>query len=170
MNGELAQVEKRASQVNAQWQPKVAETLSGDEIYSNGSPNLLVVGNDSLYIYALTQQPSCDGETWGCVLLETPNDTQFASDGGTGLAAGVKLAEVKVHQLDWDHLLRPLWGQVTRLERQAYAALEMVEERAAKLEKSEFFLPNYDLQAAETPSGGVGTTECRSRRKDVALR
>jgi hypothetical protein len=35
-----------------------------------------------------------------------------------------------VHQLDWDHLLRPLWGQAARLERQAYAALQAVEERA----------------------------------------
>jgi hypothetical protein len=37
-----------------------------------------------------------------------------------------------VHQLDWDHLLRPLWGQAARLERQAYAALQAVEERAAQ--------------------------------------
>jgi hypothetical protein len=97
---------------------------------------LLLVGNDTLYIYALTRQPGCDGETWGCVLMEAPNHSQFASDGGKGLAAGAKVAEVKVHQLDWDHLLRPLWGQVTRLERQAYAALTAVEERAAKFDQS----------------------------------
>jgi hypothetical protein len=136
VNAELAQVETTAGVVNAQWQPTVVETLSGDEIYSSGSPNLLVVGNDSLYIYALTRQPGCDGETWGCVLLETPGDAQFASDGGTGLAAGAKMAEVEAHQLDWDHLLRPLWGQATRLEKQAYAALEAVEERAAKFDKT----------------------------------
>jgi len=136
VNVELAKAEKTAGLVNGQWQPMVAETLSGDEIYSNGSPNLLVVGNDSLYIYALTRQPGCDGETWGCVLLETPDDAQFASDGGTGLAAGAKAAEVEVHQLDWDHLLRPLCGQATRLERQAYAALEAVEERAAKFDQT----------------------------------
>lgn len=35
-----------------------------------------------------------------------------------------------MHQLDWDHLLRPLWGQVSRLEKQAYAAWQAVEERA----------------------------------------
>ena len=50
----------------------LAEILSGDEIYSNGAPNLLVIGNESLYIYALTRQPTCDGETWGCVLLDAP--------------------------------------------------------------------------------------------------
>ncbi len=136
VNAELAQVETTAGLVNAQWQPTVAETLSGDEIYSNGSPNLLVVGNDSLYIYALTRQPGCDGETWGCVLLETPGYAQFASDGGTGLAAGAKMVEVEAHQLDWDHLLRPLWGQATRLEKQAYAVLEAVEERAAKFDQT----------------------------------
>lgn len=136
VNAELAKMEKAAAMVNERWQPVVEETLSGDEIYSNGSPNLLLVGNDSLYIYALTRQPTCDGETWGCVLLEAPHKSQFASDAGTGLAAGVKAAEVEVHQLDWGHLLRPLWGQVARLEKQAYAALEAVEERAAKFDRA----------------------------------
>ena len=136
VNAELAKVEKVAATVNARWQPAVNETLSGDEIYSNDSPNLLLVGNNSLYIYALTRQPTCDGETWGCVLLEAPDAPQFASDGGKGLAAGVKAAEIEVHQLDWDHLLRPLWGQVSRLEKQAYAAMEDVEERADKFDQS----------------------------------
>jgi hypothetical protein len=65
-------------------------------------------------------------------LLDGPECPQFASDAGTGLAAGAKAAAVRVHQLDWDHLLRPLWGQAARLERQAYAALQAVEERAAQ--------------------------------------
>lgn len=135
VNAELAKLEKAAAIINEQWQPAVNETLSGDEIYSNDCPNLMVVGNDSLYIYALTRQPRCDGDTWGCILLAFPDCSQFASDGGTGLAAGVKAAEIR-HQLDWDHLLRPMWGQVSRLERQAYAALEAIEERAAKFEQA----------------------------------
>lgn len=132
VNAELSKRETLAAAVNAKWQPTVTETLSGDEIYSHGSPNLLVVGNTSLYIYALTRQPTCDGETWGCILLDTPDCPQFSSDGGTGLAAGVHEAGLEVHQLDWDHLLRPMWGQVARLESQAYAVLEAVEERADK--------------------------------------
>jgi hypothetical protein len=136
VNAQLAKLEEAASRVNSQWQPQVTETLSGDEIYSNGSPNLLLVGNDSLYIYALTRQSGCDGETWGCVLLDAPPVSQFSSDGGKGLAAGAKTASVGVHQLDWDHLLRPLWGQAARLEQQAYAALEAVEERVAKFDQS----------------------------------
>jgi hypothetical protein len=130
VNGVLSQAEVAARTINQNWQPQVGETLSGDEIYAKGQPNLLLVGNDSLYIYALSRQPDCGGETWGCTWLDGPECPQFASDAGTGLAAGVKAAEVKVHQLDWDHLLRPLWGQVSRLEKQAYAALQAVEERA----------------------------------------
>jgi len=136
VNGELARVEVAAAAVNQAWQPQIEESLSGDEIYANGQPNLLLVGNDSLYVYALTRQSSCDGETWGCILLEGPDSRQFASDGGTGLAAGAEAAEIEAHQLDWDHLLRPLWGQAARLEKQAYAALQQVEERAALFEQA----------------------------------
>jgi hypothetical protein len=131
VNGVLSQVEAVAAEVNQSWQPQIGETLAGDEIYANGQPNLLLVGNDSLYIYALSRQPDCDGESWGCTLLEGPECPLFASDAGTGLAAGAKAAQIRGHQLDWDHLLRPLWGQVARLERQAYAALQAVEDRAA---------------------------------------
>jgi len=137
VNAELAKREALAAQVNLSWKPSHHETLSGDEIYSNGSPNLMVIGNDTLYIYALTRQPSCDGETWACVLWETPDSTQFASDAGTGLAAGAQIAGRTIHQLDWDHLLRPLWGQASRLERQAYAHLEAVEARATQFEQSQ---------------------------------
>jgi hypothetical protein len=136
VNGELAKAEAAAATINADWQPAVGETLSGDEIYANGLPNLLVVGNDSLYIYALTRQPDCDGDTWGCVLLDAPETPQFASDAGKGLEAGAQRAKIEVHQLDWDHLLRPLWGQVTRLERQAYAAIQKTEARAAKFDQA----------------------------------
>lgn len=136
VNGVLASLEASAQQVNGRLDPVGGEALSGDEIFSNGSPNLLVVGNESLYIYALTRQDERDGETWGCVLLDVPETEQFASDAGTGLAAGAKAAEVSQHQLDWDHLLRPLWGQAARLETQAYATLAQVEERAALFDKS----------------------------------
>jgi len=137
VNAELSKREALAAVVNASWQPTISETLSGDEIYSNGNPNLLLVGNDTLYIYALTRQPTCDGETWGCVLLDQAGCPQFASDGGSGLAAGVQEAGLQVHQLDWDHLLRPMWGQAVRLESRAYAALEATEERADKFAHSE---------------------------------
>jgi hypothetical protein len=137
LHAALTQVEQAAADQNATWHPACDETLAGDELFSNGAPNLLVIGNESLYIYGLTRQPACDGDTWGCVLLESPPTPQFSSDAGAGLAAGVQAAGVAVHQADWDHLLRPLWGQAARLEAQAYAALEAVEERAAKFDQAQ---------------------------------
>jgi len=44
VNAELSRREALAAAVNASWQPIVTETLSGDEIYSNGSPNLGSIG------------------------------------------------------------------------------------------------------------------------------
>jgi hypothetical protein len=41
-----------------------------------------------------------------------------------------------VHQLDWDHLLRPMWGHVTRLEKQAYTVLKKVEQRVNKFDQA----------------------------------
>ncbi|MBK8986925.1 MAG: hypothetical protein IPM39_12755 [Chloroflexi bacterium] len=95
INGELADLEDVAQQVNQRLEPASNETLAGDEIFANGLPNLLVVGNDSLYIYALTRQDERDGDTWGCVLLDVPETRQFASDAGTGLAAGVKAGRIE---------------------------------------------------------------------------
>lgn len=136
LHAALTQFEQAAATHNAAWQPTYAEILAGDELFSHGAPNLLVVGNDSLYIYALSRQPSCDGDTWGCLLLDSPPTLQFNSDAGSGLAAGAQAAGVVVHQADWEHVLRPLWGQAARLEAQAYAALEAVEERAAKFDQA----------------------------------
>lgn len=105
ISARLAELAERAAAVNGQWAPAIGEGLAGDEIYSQGQPNLLVVGNDSLYIYALTRQPQRDGDTWGCVLLDTPDTPHFSRDGGTGLHAGAALAE-RPEQLDWWHTLR----------------------------------------------------------------
>jgi hypothetical protein len=53
VNAQLSKVQEAAAGVNQSWQPPIKESLSGDEIYSNAQPNLLQVGNDSLYIYEL---------------------------------------------------------------------------------------------------------------------
>lgn len=131
----LNELAGRATEINAQWSPDIGEGLAGDEIYSHGQPNLLVVGNDSLFIYALTRQPSRDGDTWACVLWDTPDTDQFARDGGTGLAAGAKRAE-KPDQLDWWHTLRDLWRINSSLERRAYGALNKLADRAAKFDQA----------------------------------
>jgi hypothetical protein len=129
VNQTLSEAEAAAARVNAGWRPSRQESLSGDEIYAQGEPNLLVVGNESLYVYELMRQPDCTAETWGCVLLNYAQCAQFNSDAGVGLAGGVKLAGLPIHQLDWDHVLRPLWGQAARCEAQAYDALAAYETR-----------------------------------------
>ena len=129
VNQTLSQAEAAATRVNEAWQPHGQESLSGDEIYSQGEPNLLVVGNESLYVYELTRQPDCTAETWGCVLLNYAQCPQFNSDAGVGLGGGAKLAGLPIHQLDWDHVLRPMWGQAARCEAQAYDALAAYETR-----------------------------------------
>ena len=129
VNQTLSEAEAAATCVNAELRPQRQESLSGDEIYSQGEPNLLVVGNESLYVYELTRQPDCTAETWGCVLLNYAQCPQFNSDAGIGLAGGVKLAEMSVHQLDWNHILRPMWGQAARCEAQAYDVISAYETR-----------------------------------------
>ena len=47
-----------------------------------GLPGSAGGGQLSLCTYALTQQPACDGETWGCALLKAPDGPQFGSDEG----------------------------------------------------------------------------------------
>lgn len=136
VNGRLSELETASGIWNKQQNPSIGESLSGDELYANSLPNLLVVGNESLYIYNLSQEEHCDGETWATILQDLPDHSQFASDAGTGLAAGVKASALAVHQLDWDHLLRPLWGQYTRLEKQAYAALSTLDEREQQFEQA----------------------------------
>jgi transposase-like protein len=121
----LRRLAERAAAVNASWQPEIGEALAADEIYCQGVPNLLVVGSESLYIYALTQQEERDGETWAYVLLDTPQTGQLARDGGTGLRAGAILTD-RPDQLDWWHVLREVWAIDASRERAAYAALEQV--------------------------------------------
>lgn len=131
----VSELALRAAQVNEQWTPAIGEGLAADELYSNGQPNLLVVGSDSLYIYALTRQPARDGETWACVLWDTPDTAQLARDGGSGLRAGAAMAD-RSDQLDWWHLLRDLWRINASWERKAYGALAKVLEREVKFDRA----------------------------------
>jgi hypothetical protein len=128
ISGQLQRLGQRAAQVNASWQPALGEGLAADEIFCQARPNLVVVGSESLYIYALTQQDQRDGETWACVLWDTPVTGQLARDGGTGLHLGAQLTQ-RPEQLDWWHVLRDVWRIQSSLERRAYGALSQLFER-----------------------------------------
>jgi hypothetical protein len=130
VNATLSTYEARAARLNAAWHPAIDEGLAADELFADDQPHLLIVGNDSLFIYALTQQPTRDAETWGCLFLDAPDAPQIGTDGGSGLAAGLRAAGRETQQLDWDHLLRSLWLLDRHLETQAYSALTTLEERA----------------------------------------
>jgi len=136
VNKTLQEAERNAAMVNDAQKPTKIESLSGDEIYSQGQPNLLLVGNESMYVYELTRQSDCTGETWGCVLLEHPQCPQFNSDAGVGLASGVKQAALPIHQLDWDHVTRPMWGQAARCEEQSYDAIAAYEARLQRFNQA----------------------------------
>src|SRR5206468_2074554 len=72
VNATLTAYEARAAACNAAWQPAIQEGLAADELFAQGQPHLLIVGNDSLFIYALSQQPARDAVTWGCLFLDAP--------------------------------------------------------------------------------------------------
>jgi hypothetical protein len=94
------------------------------------------------------------------VLWYIPDSYQSASGVSNGLAVGAQKAQVKAYQLDWGHLLRPLWGQAACLEEQIYAALEAVEERSAQFEQAQI-----PTQTAGKASASLGSPDLRSGRK-----
>lgn len=129
ISGRVSELEQRAAQVNASWRPAIQESLAADEIYCQGVPNLLVVGSESLYIYALTQQDGQDGDTWGCVFLDVPMSAHVARDGGKGLCAGANLVG-QPGQMDWWHVLHQVWCIDASREQAVYRAMEQLDERA----------------------------------------
>jgi hypothetical protein len=52
VHNSLARYEARAAALNTQWHPACAEGLAADELFAHRQPHLLIVGNDSLFIYA----------------------------------------------------------------------------------------------------------------------
>jgi hypothetical protein len=110
-----------------------------DEIFQGRQPCLTVVDGRSFLVVNLTPAASRDGTTWGVTYL---NLTQrgicfqdLASDGGSGLLAGVREAHLAIPlRPDLFHLLREAGRLTQRLERAAYKAIETAERarRAAR--------------------------------------
>lgn len=104
----------------------------GDEVFSGVWPIMVVMDADSGYIMRVAWAPDRAGDTWGALLeqlrKEYPGMTRVNSDQGSGIRAGIALAGLE-HFPDLLHLLMPFVPWLGRLERQAWAALEAVEER-----------------------------------------
>jgi len=110
-----------------------------DEIFQGRRPCLTVVDGRSFLVLHLSPEEARDGTTWGVTLLDLQaRGIQFqdlASDGATGIRAGVREARLMVPlRPDLFHLLREATRLGRRLERAAYRALEVAERvrRAAR--------------------------------------
>jgi len=111
-----------------------------DEIFQGRKPCLTLVDGRSFLVVTLTSAESRDATTWGLTYLEVvERGIQFhdlACDGGTGLRAGVREAQLAIPlRPDLFHLLQEAHRLTQRLEREAYQAIETAERaRRADLE------------------------------------
>jgi hypothetical protein len=111
-----------------------------DEIFQGRQPCLTLVDGRSFLVVNLTPADSRDGTTWGVTYLDVvERGIQFhdlACDGGTGLRAGVREAQLAIPlRPDLFHLLQDAYRLTRRLEGAAYQAMEAAERaRRADLE------------------------------------
>ena len=111
-----------------------------DEIFQGRKPCLTLVDGRSFLVVNLTPVESRDKTTWGVTYLNLiERGIQFhdlACDGGTGLRAGVREAELAIPlRPDLFHILREAHRLTRRLESAAYKAIETAERaRRADLE------------------------------------
>ena len=111
-----------------------------DEIFQGRKPCLTLVDGRSFLVLNLTPAESRDGTTWGLVYLDlVERGIQFhdlACDGGTGLRAGVREAELAIPlRPDLFHIMQDAHRLTRRLEGAAYKAIETAERaRRADLE------------------------------------
>jgi len=111
-----------------------------DEIFQGRKPCLTLVDGRSFLVLNLTPAESRDGTTWGLTYLDlVERGIQFhdlGCDGGTGLRAGVREAELNIPlRPDLFHILQDAHHLTRRLESAAYKAMESAERaRRAELE------------------------------------
>lgn len=110
-----------------------------DEIFQGRHPCLTVVDGRSFLVVTLTPVESRDSTTWGLTYLALmERGVRFhdlASDGGRGLLAGVREAQLAVPlRPDLFHLLRDAHRLTQRLEKRAYQAIQTAE-RARRAER-----------------------------------
>ena len=110
-------------------QPVLGEA---DEIFQGRQPCLTVVDGRSFLILNLRAAAARDGTTWGVTYLDLVERgihfQDLACDGGTGLRAGVKEAELAIPlRPDLFHILQDAQRLTRRLESAAYKAIENTE-------------------------------------------
>ncbi len=103
-----------------------------DEIFQGRKPCLTLVDGRSFLVLNLTPAQARDGTTCGVIYLDlVERGIQFqdlVGDGGTGLRAGVKEAELSIPlRPDLFHILQDAHRLTRRLEGTAYKAIENVQ-------------------------------------------
>lgn len=103
-----------------------------DEIFQGRQPCLTLVDGRSFLVLNLTPAASRDATTWGLTYLDlVERGIRFhdlASDGGTGLLAGVREAELAIPlRPDLVHILQDAYRLTQRLESAAYKAIQTAE-------------------------------------------
>jgi hypothetical protein len=103
-----------------------------DEIFQGRQPCLTVVDGRSFLVVHLAPAESRDGTTWGVTYLDLLQRgicfQDLACDGGKGLLAGVREAQLTIPlRPDLFHLLREAGRLTQRLEKVAYKAIATAE-------------------------------------------
>jgi len=131
---------ERATECNLELRVPLPVLGEADEIFQGHTPCLTLVDGRSFLVLNLTPAESRDGTSWGLTYLNlVERGIRFhdlACDGGTGLRAGVREAELAVPlRPDLFHILRDAHRLTQRLERAAYKAIKTAERaRRADLE------------------------------------
>jgi hypothetical protein len=128
----LTTLGRRAAQQNTTQTVPLPVLAEADEIFQGRQPCLTVVDGRSFLVLNLAPAAARDATTWGVTFLDLQaRGIQFqdlASDGGTGIRAGVAAAQLAVPlRPDLFHLLREAGRLGQRLERQAYQAMYLAE-------------------------------------------
>ena len=137
----LAAAGERATAYNLGMTVPLPILGEADEIFQGRQPCLTLVDGRSFLVVNLTPAEARDGTSWGVTYLElVERGIQFhdlACDGGTGLRAGVKEAELAIPlRPDLFHLMQEAHHLTRRLESAAYKAIETAERaRRADLEE-----------------------------------
>ena len=103
-----------------------------DEIFQGRQPCLTVVDGRSFLVVNLTPAEARDGTTWGVTYLDLQQRgirfQDLACDGGKGLLAGVREAQLAIPlRPDLFHLIRDAGRLTQRLEKAAYKAIATAE-------------------------------------------
>ena len=135
----LATIGAQAAAYNATLSVPLPMLAEADEIFQGRQVGLTIVDGRSFLILSLTPAEARDGTTWGLAFLDLQErGIQFqdlASDGGTGIQAGIQAAQLVVPlRPDLFHLLREAHRLRQRLERAAERAMR-VAERARQAER-----------------------------------